>query len=154
MHDWPLPPGSYDLRVAVRDGDRGGIGAASLAVEVPEPSRGWSASDLMLAVAGADGASQPLLSGWIYADEALFTYVEVRGGGDPRLSGRILDTGGDAELAVLPETRLAEDPRGIHRGALRMRSVPAGDYILEIVLDDPPAGETRTFRVPLQVLGS
>ena len=154
MHDWPLPPGSYDLRVAVRDGDRGGIGAASLAVEVPEPSRGWSASDLMLAVAGADGAPQPLLSGWIYADEALFTYIEVRGGGDPRLSGRILDAGGDAELVVLPETRLAEDSRGIHRGALRMRSLTAGDYTLEIVLNDAAAGESRTFRVPLQVLGS
>jgi hypothetical protein len=108
----------------------------------------------MLAVAGADGAPQPLLSGWIYADEALFTYIEVRDGGQPRLSGRILDGAGDAELAVLPETRLAADSWGIHRGALRIRSLPAGDYTLEIVLDDAAAGESRTFRVPLQVLDS
>jgi len=154
VHEWTLAPGSYDLRVAVRDGVSGEIGATQLDVEVPEPSTDWSASDLMLAVADAAGAAQPLASSSVLPDEALLAYVEVAGGVDPVLSGRLLAADGPQPFLTLPEMPLVEDSAGIHRGALRMRSLPPGDYTLEIRVVDLTAGNERTYRAPLQVLAS
>ncbi len=152
LHDWSLSPGTYNIRVAVRDGISGEIGAAAIDVESPAPSSRWMASDLMLAVADPSGMAQPLMTGWIFSDETLLAYVEVAAGGEPVLAGRILAADGMQPRAVLPETMLAEDAFGIHRGAMRIRNVPPGDYILELELADRTSGNTRSFRVPLQVL--
>jgi hypothetical protein len=92
------------------------------------------------------------MTGWIFSDETLLAYVEVSVGGEPFLSGRILDADGLQPRAILPETMLTEDSVGIHRGAMRIRNVPPGDYILELELADHTDGNTRSFRVPLQVL--
>ena len=154
VHEWALPPLSYDLRVAIRDGVSGEIGATKLHVEVPEPSTDWSAGDLMLAVADETGAAQPLASSSVFPDEAILAYVEVAGGVDPAISGRLLAADGSESFLTLPETPLVEDSAGIHRGALRMRNLPAGDYVLEIRVADPTAGAARTYRAPLQVLAS
>ena len=152
VHEWTLAPGSYDLRVAVRDGVSGEIGAARLDVEVPLPTTGWSASDLMLAVTDQAGASQPLASSSVMPDEALLAYVEVAGGIDPVLSGHLLAADGSEPFLTLPEIPLVKDSAGIHRGALRMRRLPPGDYTLEIKVADRTADEERTYQVPLQVL--
>lgn len=154
VRDWPLPPGSLEVRVAVLDDATGEIGAAGLKVDVPQPSSDWSASDLMLAAADENGIAQPLMSRWIYTDEPLFAYIEVRGGTDPALSGYLLDAAGTERLAELPETPLVSDAVGVHRGALRLRNLDPGDYVLEVVLVDDGAAQQKTFRVPLQVLGS
>lgn len=154
VHEWPLPPGSLDLRVAVRDGASGQLGAARLRVDVPEPSSDWRASNLMLAAADENGIAQPLMSRWVYTDEPLFAYVEVRGGTDPVLSGFLLDAEGTEQLARLPEVSLVADRAGIHRGALRLRNLVPGDYVLEVQLVDAGAGRQKTFRLPLQVLAS
>jgi hypothetical protein len=152
VHEWALPAGSFDLRVAVRDSASGELGAASLDVDVPEPSSSWRASDLMLAVADENGIAQPLLNPWIYPDEPLFAYVEVSGGVEPALSGYLLDPSGTERLGPLPVTSLARDAAGIHRGALRLRNLLPGDYVLEVVLRDPGAHQSKSFRAPLQVL--
>ncbi|HJN47924.1 MAG TPA: VWA domain-containing protein [Acidobacteriota bacterium] len=152
MHDWSLLPGTYNIRVAVRDGTNGEIGATAIDAELPAPSSQWMASDLMLTVADPSGSAQPLMTGWIFSDETLLAYVEVSVGGEPFLSGRILDADGLQPRAILPETMLTEDSVGIHRGAMRIRNVPPGDYILELELADHTDGNTRSFRVPLQVL--
>jgi VWFA-related protein len=154
VHEWALPPGSFDVRVAVRDGSNGEIGASGLRIDVPPPSTAWSAGDLMLAAGDEHGTAQPLLSGWVYRDEPLFAYIEVSGGTAPELTGQILDAGGVEQLVELPATSLAADMAGVHRGALRLRNLPAGDYLLEIELVDRAAGHERSFRVPLQVLDS
>lgn len=154
VHDWALPAGTFDVRVAVRDNADGEIGAARLDVDVPAPSAAWSASDLMLAATDEHGVAQPLLAGWVYRDEPLLAYVEVKGGTAPALSGRILDAGGVERLIDLPATPLVADGAGVHRGALRLRNLPSGDYLLEVELVDREAGQQRSYRVPLQVLDS
>ncbi len=154
VHEWALPPGSYDVRVAVRDGVSGNIGATRLDVEIPASPEAWSASDLMLAVTDGEGPPLPLTSNTVLSDESLYTYVEVAGGTDPVITGQLFRGDDTQPFAPLPETPLVKDSSGIHRGALRLRNLPAGDYTLEFVVIDRTAGEQRTYRARLQVLPS
>jgi hypothetical protein len=50
--------------------------------------------------------------------------------------------------------RIALAPRGaLHEGALLLPAdLAPGEYVLELELADEPAGETRTFSLPIRLL--
>lgn len=153
VHEWALEPGRYELRVVLQDGITGEIGATRVDVEVPRPSVDWSTSDLVVMVASG-GGPQPLVDSRIVTDETLLTYVEVVGGRNPILAGDIFTADGSRRLAILPDLPMGMDSAGIHRGAHRIRGMPPGDYLLQIIVVDPAVAEERMFRQRVRVLSS
>jgi len=153
VHDWALDPGSYDLRVAVHDETSTEISATQLDLTVPEPTSDWQTSDLMLTVTDDGRPAQPLVDDEMRAGERLDVYVEVFGGEQPSILGDVLSGDGARVLVQFPRTDLVRDAAGIHRGAVFLTGVPAGEYVLQISVLDPPAGEQRGFRIPLRATG-
>jgi VWFA-related protein len=154
VHEWSIPPGKYELRIALQDGLTGEIGATYLPVEVPRVSALWSTSDLILMVAGNSNEPRPLVVPLVSSDETVFTYVEVWGGQNPILSGDILTPDGITRLAILPDLPLGRDRVGIHRAAHMIRGMPPGEYLLRIVVVDPGMDEEKVMTTPLTVLPS
>jgi len=134
VHDWDLEPGAYDLRVAA----------------VAEPTANWQSSDLMLTVTEGSRPAQPLVDDEGYAGERLDVYIEVFGGQQPSISGDVFAGDGTTHLARFPRANLVRDSAGIHRGAVWLEGVPAGEYVLQMTVIDEPAGEQRDFRVALR----
>jgi hypothetical protein len=149
-----IPPGKYELRIALQDGLTGEIGATYIPIEVPRVSAQWSTSDLILMVAGESNEPRPLVVPLVSSDETLFTYVEVWGGQNPILSGDILSRDGATRLAILPDLPLGRDRVGIHRAAHMIRGMPPGEYLLQIVVVDPAMDEEKVIKTPLTVLPS
>jgi len=154
IHEWSIPPGKYELRIALQDGITGETGATYIPVEVPRVSAQWSTSDLILMVAGSSGDPRPLVVPLVSSDETLFTYIEVWGGQNPILSGDILSRDGRQRLAILPDLPLGRDRVGIHRAAHVIRGMPPGEYLLQIVVVDPALDEEKVIKTPLTVLPS
>jgi hypothetical protein len=152
VHTWALPPGEHDVRVVVRDTASGRLGAAQLELEVPEPAREWSTSDLMLTVSDSDHPPQPLIDDEMVFGEHLEIYVEVYRGRRPRLSGSLKRAYSQGPPRQLAELSLPRDAARIHRGALWLENVPPGQYLLEAVVTDEDAGEETTFQTMLKVL--
>jgi len=150
--DWELAPGEYSIRVALEDELSDRIGAARLELEVPEPTDEWRTSDLILAVSEGDQEPGPLVSGTVTPDETLLAYLEVSGGRAPILTGDLFNADGTVRLAQLPPLVLDRDRVGLHRGALRLRGIPPGEYTLQITVTDPSADEHRVFRERLAVV--
>jgi VWFA-related protein len=154
IHEWSIPPGKYELRIALQDGITGETGATFIPVDVPRVSAQWSTSDLILMVAGEGASPRPLVVPVVSTDETLFTYIEVWGGQNPILSGDILSRDGKKRLAMLPDLPLGRDRVGIHRAAHMLRGMPPGDYLLQIVVIDPALDEEQVIKTPLTVLPS
>ena len=149
VHNWALSPGSYDVRIVVKDEISGDLGAAKIDIEVPEPPAGWSVSEPMLTVTDGISPSQPLIDNQVVYGERLEIYAEVFSGVAPSISGSIFGASGDEALAELPELALPVDAAGIHRGALWLEGIPPGSYTLKIRVADPQAGEEKEFEIPL-----
>jgi hypothetical protein len=154
VHTWALPPGEHDVRIVVRDEASGRLGAAQLELEVPEPSREWSTSDLMLTVSDSNHPPQPLIDDEMVFGEHLEIYVEVYGGRRPQLSGSLRRTYSQGPAQELAVNTLPRDAARIHRGALWLERIPPGQYLLEAVVTDEAAGEQMTFQTLLRVLPS
>jgi VWFA-related protein len=151
-HTWELAPGTYDVRVVVKDELSGELGARRLDMTVEGPSAApeeWRTSDLMLTVTDGVSPAQPLIDNEVIYGERLEIYVEVAGGIEPSISGSIFGAYSDDALADLPELALPVDAVGIHRGALWLEGIPPGEYELAIRVADTAAGQEREFRVPL-----
>jgi VWFA-related protein len=152
VHDWALEPGEYELRVAVRDGATGRLGAACAEVEVPEITTGWRSSDLLLTVAAADGEQRPVVGGKVRDGDTVSLYIEVAGGIAPFISGVIVDTEvADSKPALLPAYRLPADTTGLHRGAIALRNLPPGNFLLKISVTDAHADRQAYYERPLEV---
>jgi len=152
IHEWPLPPGDYQVRIALEDDISGEIGATHVQVEVPEASNAWSTSDLMIMATESNKAPQPLLVPLVAENETVLTYVEVFGGKNPILGGGIFTQDGRRRLAVLPDLPMGRDRVGIHRAAHRIRGMPPGEYLLRIHVVDPNLDEEAMMQTPLVVL--
>ena len=153
VHDWTIEPGKYELRVAVRDTISGKIGAASVAVEVPQPEDGWKSSDLVLTAVVDEGESHPVVGGRVWDGDTVSVYAEVANGVAPFISGMILDAEvPDSRPALLPAYHLQRDMAGIHRGSIAFRGLPPGAYTLEISVTDAHADRQENYSYPLEVL--
>lgn len=151
IHDWSLRPGSYELRLAVRERAGGRLGATRLEVEVREPEDAWQTSDLILTSARGNETPRPILGSEARADEVISAYVEVAGGLSPLISGLVTPAGEGVRPAVLPAVNLEADAVGIHRGGLRIRGLPPGSYVLHIMVTDPDVKMQRILEQELLV---
>ncbi len=157
QHEWALPPGEYKVNVAVLDNVTGRVGAASVDVEIAAPQSGWGVSDPLLVSVDAAGRIQPVVRGRVVPGQSVAAFAEVYGGQQPILSGQVLaadDPGTDethgARLFPLALRRVAVD---IHRGSLPLPTgMPPGEYVVQLVITDPPAGEHSVVRLPLEVV--
>jgi VWFA-related protein len=157
VYNWPLAPGTYDVRLVVKDEVSGDLGARQITIEVPEPPAAddlWRTSDLMMTVSDGISPSQPLVDGTIIYGERLEVYLEVAGGIEPSISGSIFSRYGADALAELPELALPLDAVGLHRGALWLEGIPPGEYTIEVRVTDQAAGQGREFLVPLTAVPS
>jgi VWFA-related protein len=157
VYNWPLAPGTYDVRLVLKDEISGELGARQVTIEVPEPPASndfWRTSDLMMTVSDGVSPSQPLVDGKVVYGERLEMYVEVAGGVEPSISGNVFGEYSDDALAELPELALPVDEVGIYRGALWLEGIPPGNYTIEVRVTDPAAGREREFLVPLTAVPS
>jgi hypothetical protein len=151
VHEWDLPPGSYNLNLVVRNPVSGELRAASVPVEVPPATSEWATSDVVLTVVDGEGRQVPVIGDALVEDEAVGAYVEVVFGQAPVVSGDLFNAEGAEKIAQLPPVALEQGEDGIFRGALRMTGIPAGDYALQVAVTDAEAGKHRVFRLPLRV---
>jgi VWFA-related protein len=151
VHEWDLPPGSYNLNLVVRNPVSGELRAASVPVEVPPATSEWATSDVVLTVVDGEGRQVPVIGDALVEDEAVGAYVEVVFGQAPVVSGDLFNAEGAEKIAQLPPVALEQGEDGIFRGALRMTGIPAGDYALQVAVTDAEARKHRVFRLPLRV---
>jgi hypothetical protein len=160
---WILDPGSYDVHVALLDEIAGEIGATRLEVEIPEVEEGWRTSDLMLVTTDSSIYAYPIPNGRFMAGQQVGAYIEVKGGVQPMIGGRLLEAPGreveegaealSRTLRVMPAQRLSSKGPATYSGSLQLpEGLAPGQYTLEVVVSDQAAGEERTFRMPIEVL--
>ena len=177
---WEGRPGVYQLHVLARGPANEQISTLFRRIEIPEPeSLGWQASDPLLLVPGTEGELVPIPGGQAREGERIVLLQQVLGGQRPVLSCTLRRTTGigvprtdlpdvvgdpSAELpadvvAVVSDVDLdpPRDRRGggvaRHQGGFQLpENLEPGDYELELELVDEPAGERRTFLLPLRIL--
>jgi VWFA-related protein len=157
QHEFTLEPGSYTFHVAVLDNVSGRIGATAVDVTVPPAGAGWGTSDPLLVTVDEAGRPQPVVLGRVLAEQNLAAFVEVYGGEQPILSGRVFAQtaeGGDSvQSARLLPMALRQVGAGRHRGSTPLPpGLPAGRYIVQLTITDPPAGQHRIVRLRLEVV--
>ena len=148
----PLPPGLYQVRVAARDTNSGQMGSAQQWIEIPDlKSRRLTLSSLLLNVQNVARVSD---SGNVQVQFSVdhrfarnsrltfmaFIYNAENGKSPPALSiqarllrrGQVVQTGPlhKVELGSQDLTRI---PCG---GEISLDSIPAGDYVLEVMVTD------------------
>ncbi len=157
QHEWTLEPGAYTLNVAVFDNVTGRVGATAVDMEIADESSGWGVSDPLLVALDDAGRVQPIVRGRVAPGQNVAAFVEVYGGQQPIISGQVLmegngdpDSAQGARLFPLALRRVAVD---IHRGSVPLPTgMPPGDYVVQLVITDPPAGEHQVIRLPLEVV--
>ncbi len=153
VYDWALPPGAYALRVVMEDELTGTLGATQVEVVVPDSADDWRTSDLVLATTNGSSPPLPLVVDEATEDTQLIVYVEVAGGDEPVLSGAVFSADGATLLSPLPPVSLQEEA-GIHRGALRLEGLTAGEIIVQIAVTDALPARHRIFRRTLTIVSS
>ncbi len=159
---WHLAPGVYELRLVVRDGHSRQLGAAQIELEIPDLTIRWRTSDVMLGIIGESRNPKPVVGHTVVQGQRVAGFIEVNGGHAPVMSGVLFRvdessaSGAEPELERVAEmlpTLLRRDKDLVRRGALFLPDeLSPGDYVIEVTVEDPPAREQRTYRVPLKVL--
>jgi VWFA-related protein len=165
--EWTLRAGHYDLRVMVLDTVSGRIGTTQVAIEIPKvDGDAWSAGDVVLVDTPGGAEPVPIVQGQADAGANVTAFIEVRGGQQPILSGRLRlastsgpegsagrSRGSGAQVAsgaeVFAQPMRREGP--LHRGSLQLPPLPAGEYVLELHVDDAPAAAEHRVEIPLHV---
>jgi VWFA-related protein len=151
----PLAPGLYQVRVAARDDNSGQMGSAQQWIEIPDlKSRSVTLSSLLLDVQNVAATAQVQFSvDHRFARNRRLSFMafiyNATGAGKtlPNLSiqarllrrGRVVQAGPVSKLE-LGSQDLARIPCG---GEISLDSLPAGDYVLEVVVTDA-ATQTST----------
>src|SRR5918912_1201613 len=144
-----LPPGYYQLRLAVRETTTGKLGTLSRYVEVPDLSKGRLAmSSIFLHAVDPTKAAQPVpllaLRQLSRRQELRYTaiiYNAKAAGGKPQLRSQLIISQGDRVLFREPEQEV--EPRGadstqlIKVGQIGLSKVQPGRYVLTLVITDP-----------------
>jgi VWFA-related protein len=147
-----LPPGSYQLRLAVREAATGHIGSLSRYIEVANVAKGRLAmSSLFLhAVDPANAAAppQPLLASRVLTRGQEVRYSAIiynarAEGGKPRVRSQLIISQGGKVLFREPEQEVemkGTDPSQLIKvGQLALAKVQPGRYVLTLVVTDPLA---------------
>ena len=146
-----LPPGYYQLRLAVREAGTGRIGSLSRYVEVPNISKGRLAmSSLFLhAVNPATPAQpQPLLASRVLTRQQEVRYSAIIynakvEAGKPRVRSQLIISQGGKVLFREPEQEVemkgTDATQLVKIGQLALGKVQPGRYVLTLVVTDPLA---------------
>jgi hypothetical protein len=163
---WNLDPGGYDIRLVVRDGFSRQLGATRVVFEMPDSTIGWRTSDLMLGIVGESSNPKPVVAHKAVEGQRVAAFVEVNGGLSPTISGSLYQAiateseneDEEPEMEHVSEVRpslMRRHPDRVQRGAIMLpEDMPPGEYVFEVRIEDPPADQTRTFRVPIEVLSA
>lgn len=169
----PLKPGLYQVRIASRDTRSGQVGSAQQWIEIPDLSlHHLSLSSLLLGLqnveqtgtAGADGNAQVQFStDHRFARNSRLRFITFiynaalsrDGKSQPNLwlQARIL-SGGQVVKSTPVQSVPLESPDLIRipfGGEIGLDSIPSGQYILEITVDDQIAGEKVSQRARITV---
>ena len=159
QHEWMLGPGEYTFNVAVVDNVTGRVGATSVDIEVPPyaDDNEWGASDPLLVTVDEFGRPHPVVLGRFVPDESVVAFVEVYGGQRPILSGQVfLETAAEGEEqqgARLFPLAMRPAAGGVHHGMIPLPAgMPPGQYFVQLVITDPPAGEHKIVLLPIEVV--
>jgi VWFA-related protein len=158
---WDLDAGLYEVRLVAKDPLSARLGAVRFALEVPAKPESWAVSDARLGVA-VDGAStRPLVGGRAVVGQQIVAFVEVAGGGEPELSGRVVVArraevdGPEPRAITLRRASMRKGNGSTHRGAVPLPlNLTPGCYTIELRVEDPAMGQERTLRVPLEIHAS
>jgi VWFA-related protein len=154
-----VTPGSYEVRLAVREGDEGRLGSATRRIQIPDVGEGQlTLSGLFLLRAGAHGSGE-LISGPGSAgspldvqafprferNDDLYYQLQVLNprkdaSGETRLTIQAEILEGDHLLASTPETTVALSQMGAvpqaYTGRIQLRPLPPGAYELRVAVTD------------------
>lgn len=146
-----LPPGYYQLRLAVREASTGHIGSVSRYVEVPNLSKGRLAmSSIFLHAVDPSNPSQPqpLLASRVLSRKQEVRYSAIVynagvEGGRPRVRTQLVISQGGRVLFREPEQELemkgTDASQLVKVGQIGLSKVQPGRYVLSLVVTDPLA---------------
>ena len=150
-----LPPGYYQLRLAVREAATGHIGSLSRYVEVANVSKGRLAmsSIFLHAVDSATSAQpQPLLASRVLTRRQEVRYSAIiynakAEGSKPRVRSQLIISQGGKVLFREPEQEVelkgTDSSQLVKVGQLALAKVQPGRYVLTLVVTDPLADKNN-----------
>jgi VWFA-related protein len=141
-----LPPGAYQLRIAVRENSTGKLGTLSRYIEIPDlNNRRLAMSSVFLYAADPDSKSEPapmLASRELSRKQdlryAAIVYNAKLDKGKPQLRSQLIVSQGDKVLYKEPEQPIeAPNPSQIVKlGQLALAKVKPGRYTMTLVITD------------------
>lgn len=152
-----LPPGYYQVRLVVRELKTGNTGTVSRYFEVPDlANKQLTMSSLLLYAVkpslGSKNAPEQLSAARILSRKQDLRYAGIvynakLDSGKPRLRARLIISQGDKMLFQEAELPF-ESPGGapgqyVKLGQIGLSKVPAGRYVLTLVITDPLADKKR-----------
>src|SRR4030095_1850358 len=151
-----LPPGSYQIRLVIRETGTGKMGTVSRYFEVPDLTQKQltMSSILLYEISPTAGKKTPdqLPATRVISRKQDLRYASViynakMEGGKPQVSSKLFISVGDKILFQEPEQKLETAGNGsgqlIRVGQLALAKVPPGRYILTLVVTDPLADKKR-----------
>ncbi|MFW6198768.1 MAG: VWA domain-containing protein, partial [Acidobacteriota bacterium] len=146
--NWQLPPGDYELRVAVFDPSREHVSADQLRGVVPRPCEGWCVAPPRFVARSGEGLPTLVIGNVVRRGSLTVVLVEVWGGEQPVLSGTIFSADGKEVMGQGEPHPMASGGRRLASGGIALPPdlVPGG-YLLDIRVTDPDAGHSKAFRV-------
>jgi VWFA-related protein len=151
-----LPPGSYQIRLVIRETGTGKMGTVSRYFEVPDLTQKQltMSSILLYEVNPTAGKKTPdqLPATRVISRKQDLRYASViynakMEGGKPQVSSKLLISVGDKILFQEPDQKVETAGSGpgqlIRVGQLALAKVPPGRYILTLVVTDPLADKKR-----------
>jgi VWFA-related protein len=152
LHAWSLGFGRFDLHFLVADEITGRLGTAKVKMDVQEPESDWRISEPTLIHAVERGPPQPILGGRATSVQRLRVYLEVFGVDAPAVSGRIFNRGRSLVADNLRSSLTRRAGSLVHRVVLTVpEDLPAGSYMIEIVVSDPVSKDAKTLLLPLEI---
>ena len=165
----PLPPGLYQVRVAVRDSQTGRTGGAIEWIEVPriEPGR-FSMSSLFLTerlVTSGTSANTPEVSranvDHRFARTSVlrfqtYVYSAARDAGAPDVSMTAQVFRGEQQIMIVAPTRISSDAardswRLPYSSEIALGQLPPGSYTLQVTATDKASGIASVQRINFSV---
>jgi len=152
-----LPPGYYQVRLVVREITTGNTGTVSRYFEVPDlANKQLTMSSLLLYAVnpspGSKNVPEQLSAARVISRKQDLRYAGIvynakLDNGKPKLRSRLIISQGDKMLFQEPEQPF-ESPGGapghfVKVGQIGLSKVPAGRYVLSLVITDPLADKKR-----------
>jgi hypothetical protein len=158
LRDFDLSPGSYQVRLLVRDVGGARIGTVRQQFEVPDPNSFHVSTpiltDTLLPAAPATNAPRPVpIARRRFASGARIFYVYEVFGSRTVSAGYEVRRADGSVLARSTATTLDPGPQGeiSQMIPISLQGVPAGDYEIALAVKDVLTGRTVEVRDPFSV---